>query len=368
MKQEDKLADIIYISLPYSESRTIGDFELDPAILLPIDRGSTTEDWTPEHLSWEMIISGMLKVLAYDPGHEDAAYYRQFIGAAKPGLALELTEAAIIKARNSDHGLAEEIFLAVLGLEPANCRFLLNLALLYEDMARSHQNLEHFDQQDVYEDKARTWYRRALSLDEVIPEAYLYAGHFFMRHQETEDARRQFESFLALAPDSDQASQVKDILGKLELQSSSDKNFKQAYEAIRSGQEDAGIGLIQDFLKDNPAVWNAWFLLGWGLRKKGSFVLALEAFDKAISLGGNNPDTLNEAAICAMELGKFADAQAKLDQALRLEPQNTKIISNMGILALKEGNTPQAITLFETVLVFEPGDTIAAKYLEVLRQ
>jgi hypothetical protein len=60
-----------------------GDFNLIPEIKLPIEKLGD-ENWAPTDLSWEMIISAMLKIIAYDHNHQDYAYYRDFVLAAKP--------------------------------------------------------------------------------------------------------------------------------------------------------------------------------------------------------------------------------------------------------------------------------------------
>jgi len=368
MSSHPKLKNILYISIPPESANIIGDFQIDPNRLLPLDQNSELADWKAEALSWEMILSGMLKVLAYDPGHEDAAYYRDFVHAAKPNLEVELTEAGIIKAKNQEYDLAEEIFLAVLGLSPDNCRFLLNLALLYEDLARSHQNMGNDEQQMDYEEKAAIWYRRALSLDEVLSDAYLYAGHFFLRQHDLERSRANFELYVKTEEDPHKIKEVEEILRSLHKQDQNDNRFKEAFDFIKMGQEEKGILQIKEFLKNNPDVWNAWFLLGWGLRRIQQYPEALEAFNMALKKGGENPDTLNELAICEMESNNLAQAKKHLNAALRLEPENMKIVSNLGILSIKAGKKDEAFGLFKTVLEYNPEDQIAKKYLEFLEE
>lgn len=132
------------------------------------------------------------------------------------------------------------------------------------------------------------------------------------------------------------------------------------------GQEDRGIEAIKAFLEQNPAVWNAWFLLGWGLRRQQSYPEAALAFEKAIELNNEQPDSFNELAICCMELERFADARNALEKALQLDPQNTKIISNLGILSLKQENRDEACGFFRTVLDYDPEDPLAWQYLKQL--
>ncbi|THB63968.1 MAG: tetratricopeptide repeat protein [Spirochaetaceae bacterium] len=134
------------------------------------------------------------------------------------------------------------------------------------------------------------------------------------------------------------------------------------------GNEEQGIEAAREFIKTNPSVWNAWFLLGWGLRRIHRYAEAAEAFEKSADLNDEQPDTFNELAICYMEIDEMGKAHKALQKALSLEPENTKIISNMGILALKTGQNDHARGFFETVLDYDPDDAIAAAYLEHLKK
>ena len=122
------------------------------------------------------------------------------------------------------------------------------------------------------------------------------------------------------------------------------------------------------FQPDFRTVWNGWFLLGWGLRRLGRYQEARDAFNTSLRHGPRQPDTLNEIAICALELGDLALADKLLTEAVSMEPENTKIISNLGIVALKNGDTDQAAAYFRTVREIDPDDRTAAAYLEQLRE
>lgn len=367
-RPNDKLAGIIFISIPEKLQEHFGDLVIDPNRLLPVETGGEADKWDISELSWEMIIAGMLKILAFQPDHEDVTYYRDFIRAVKPELTRELTEAAIIKTRNHDYDLAEEIFRALVGLEPDNCRFLLNLALLFEERSGVYAKLDNTELQEQNEEAAFVWYRRALSLDEIVPEAYLYAGYFFLRQNSFDMARSNFTSYLEEGTDPEQKTKLKAILSEIEGQNLQDNLFKEAYDFIRLEREEAGIAKITEFLDKNPTVWNGWFILGWAKRRIKAFAEARDAFLKAIEHGGANSDTLNELAICQMELGEFGASRTTLEKALGLDPENVKIISNLGILALKQEQRGEAEAFFRTVLEYEPEDPIATQYLAHLER
>jgi tetratricopeptide (TPR) repeat protein len=142
-----------------------------------------------------------------------------------------------------------------------------------------------------------------------------------------------------------------------------DALFQEAYHAVDKGDLDAGLAKIRAFLEKNPDVWNAWFLLGWALRKSGDYGHAADSFRHALEKGGANADTRNELALCLMEKGDLKAARKELETALQKEPENIKIISNLGALALKTGDKTEAAGFFRTVLEIDPDDQIAKDYL-----
>lgn len=366
MHTTSPLSRIVYLSLPADLKRSFDQFVLDPAILLPVElpAGSDAVDLTS--LSWEMMISGMLKVLAWDPEHKDAAYFREFVLVLKPGLDAELTQAAITKASAHDYELAEEIFRAVVGLMPGNCRYLLNLALVLDQRAQNYASLERPEMTALYEEQAARWYSNALSLDDVLSDTYLYAGHFHLRMSDNERAIDLFRSFLKYDPEHPEAERIEKVLFELEKNNLADQEFKEAFDFIRMGKEQEGLTRIDAFLAKNPDVWNAHFMKGWAMRRLGKYAEGIDCFKESIRLGGTNADTLNELAICLMESKQYAESRRALEQALKLDPENVKIISNLGILALKQEHTEEARGFFLTVLAYDEEDSIAKQYLSLI--
>ncbi|MBQ1592459.1 MAG: tetratricopeptide repeat protein, partial [Treponema sp.] len=161
---------------------------------------------------------------------------------------------------------------------------------------------------------------------------------------------------------------AQEIINKIDSRNLSSDRFHHAYELIAGGKEEEGLEEVRLFLQDNPAVWNAWFLLGWGLRRLERFEDALKAFEKARECegGDESADTLNELAICQMETGDMDGAQDSLNDALSMDPENTKIISNLGCLFLKLGQKDEAVRYFKTVLEIDPADKIAAAQMQAL--
>lgn len=358
-----KLENIVYISVPDDLERDIGDFRIDPDRLLPVESSSGSDRYDVQNLSWEQIVAGMLKILAYAPDHDDADYYRDFVLAVSPDLIQQLTTTGIVKTQNGDHELAEEIFLALKGLQPIEPRALVNLALLYEARARSAAQRGDAEQEQQFVDSAFELYHQTFELDNVPPEAHLNAGFFYANQQNFDQARTHLAEYVESGDDQEKVDEAQQILDQIDQQSLSDTQFKEAFDFIRMGKEEEGIERIREFLTKHPTVWNGWFMLGWGLRRLGRFTDAIAAFETSLEHGPRQTDTLNELAICCMETGDLARARQLLEEAVTTEPENTKVISNLGIVSLRQENREEAEGYFRTVLEIDPEDRIAKTYL-----
>lgn len=360
----DAVQHIIYISIPEGWEQTINDFTIDPAVLLPVETPPDQEDWSVQDLSWEAIISAMLKILAYQPDHEHTGYYRDFVLAVKPDIINELSETGVVKARNRDFALAEEIFRALAGLEPENPISQMNLATVFEQRAQAFADVGNDELHSEYADATYQQYHRLFSMDDVPTAAHLNAGFFYAKQHDYDKALQHLQTFSSESDDEELVERADKLARSIETQNLQDTRFKEAYDYISMGQEEHGLELIYAFLEENPGVWNGWFLLGWGLRRLKRFSDAAAAFEKSIELYDQQPDSYNELSICLIEQERFPEAQSMLEKALELDPLNTKVISNLGILALKTGDDELARGFFQTVLEYDPEDPIARQYLE----
>jgi Flp pilus assembly protein TadD len=312
------------------------------------------------------MVAGMLRLLAWQPEHDHADYYRRFVNAVRPSILPELSEAGIVKARNKDWEIAEEIFRALSGLYPDAPEPLIDLAVMYEDRAEAYVAAEKEALAEEMDDRAFEAYKRLLAMEPPFPPAYFNAAFFFLRRRNFERAKSLFETYAKIGEDEAHVAQAKEIAQKLGEQGYLDELFKEAYDLIRLGHEDEGLAKARAFVEKNPRIWNAWFLVGWACRRLSKWEEGREAFEKALELGAEGTDSLNELALCLIELGRLDEARVRLERALRLEPENVKIITNLGVLAMKRGRDSEAEGFFRTALEIEPEDAAAASWLSRL--
>ena len=351
------------------------DTTIPPPVQLPL--GSNPEEpFDISTLSEEMILAGILTVLAYDKSNPNLNYYRNIITNAKPNIKTELSEAAILKARNEDFEIAEEIFDALRGLDPEDMAIVLNTALFFDQRADSYRKSGLIEDADAYDNDAEYYYKQAMDSEPAIPDAFFNAGFFYLKQKNFIKGKECFEIYLAYVVDAKdeelgengiyKKQRAAEIIRDIENRNLDDELFKSAYDLICNEEEEKGLDKIRQFLEKNPKIWNAWFLLGWGLRRLGRYEDAKQAFDETVKLGGDNCDTFNELAICQMELGDLKGSKKTLLKAFQLEPENTKIMSNLGFVSLKEGDIESARGYFTAVLEFDPEDKIALSALSQL--
>ena len=381
MNTKNPLESIYYIGIPENFVASDAAFKIDTSIKLPVQRKMEDDpgSFNPEEISTEQILAGILTVLAYDKKNENLDYYRSIIKKVRPNIKKELCEAAILKTKNEDFDLAEEIFLSLLGLDPEDEAVILNMALFLDQRADSYRNAGLNEDADAYDSDALAYYRDAMNAEPPLPDAFFNAGFYYMKKHSYREAKDAFETYIALTCDVDdkdlgengvyKKERAQEMVNNITNQNMDDESFQKAYDLISSGNEEKGLEEIRNFLVNNPKVWNAWFMLGWGLRRLERFEDAEQAFREALKYGGEtNSDTFNELALCLIQEKKFDEAKENLLKAFELEPESPKIISNLGYLALAQGDKTAARNYFTTVLEYDPKDKIAANELMKLEK
>ncbi|MCF0241423.1 MAG: hypothetical protein HUK25_02230 [Treponema sp.] len=383
MNPKNPLDSIFYITIPEGYQFSNEAMKVDASIPLPVQKkdGSNESDEPKlNDITTEQILAGILTVLAYDHHCEHLDYYRNIIKRARPNILKELSETAILKARNNDFEIAEEIFKALHGLEPDNTSIILNMALFLDQRAENYRQANLDDDADAYDSDALSYYKEAMEAEPPIPDAYFNAGFFYLKKNDFINAKECFDTYITLTCETSdeelgetglyKKERATEILNHINNMNMDDVHFQKAYELISKGKEEEGMDEILAFIKKNPRVWNAWFLLGWGLRKVRRFEDAKNAFEESLKCpeGDKNADTYNEIALCLTQLKDFESAHENLMKAFRMDPENTKIISNLGYLSLARGNISEARKYFTTVLEFSPNDPIALSELQKLEE
>ena len=376
MSTDNPLETLYYITLPENFKMSKNTLKIDPSIPLPAQKkdNNSPDSFNMEELTEEQILAGILTVLAYDRHNKNTDYYRSLIMQIRPKIKIQLSEAAILKTKNEDFDLS------LRGLDPNDMGIILNYALFLDQRGDSYRRSGLNDDADACDAEAEANYKAAMEAEPPSSDAFFNAAFFYLKQHKFKDAKGCLETFLALTcdtPDEElgangiyKKERAQEILDNIKNQNIDDERFRAAYDFISRGEEEKGLDKIREFLQNNPLVWNAWFMLGWALRKMNRFEDAKQAFLKSLDCDGGdkNADTFNELSLCYIEEKNFAEAEKCLENALSLDPENTKVMSNLGFLSMKEGKAFEAQRYFETVLEFNPDDKIARSELEKMNQ
>jgi tetratricopeptide (TPR) repeat protein len=363
-RAERALSTVVFVQLPEQALKELGMAGIAAGITIPVQTAGPIVRFEASMVSVESVIAGVLRVLAWQPENKYTDIYRSLVRSLRPGLLAELSDAGITKAQAKEWEVAEEIFLALIGLYPEAPEPILDLALMREEHAKLLREESEETRAEDEDDLAYECYRKLLAMEPPFAPAYYHAAFFFVRKRSFDRAVSLFTSFMGLSEDCDKVNRARQVVKKLEELGYLDTTFKEAYDFIQLGDEEKGLGKATEFVQRYPDVWNGWFLIGWANRRLGRWLEGEEAFIKAVNLGSQETDTFNEMAICQIELGNLPGARSSLEKALCLEPENVKIIVNLGALAHRMGKWGEALGFFRSALEIDPDDALARNWME----
>ena len=361
----DTLDGLLWIDLPDDIDTDMGTFKLDPAIPLPVEPDENGE-MELSNVTWEKVIAAALLVLANNPSHEHATYYRNFLTALRPELAAELTEASQERLNEGDWGNAEDIILALRGLEPESYEPRYAMARLYDRRAIQERKTGDPQLAESFEGSAEAAYNELLSEDNAPGQAWYDAGIFRYKRGDFLRSAETLEAFLDSAPEGEERLEAERLVRLCRNEGQADEIYREAYAALNAGLIPEGTSMAQEFRNKRPEGWPGWFLLGWALRLSEEWLAARDALEGAYERGCRESDLFNELAICTRTLGDFDAASSALEKALLLDPENIKILSNMAIVQIEKGNREEAVRWLETALTMDPSDPICLKLLDDL--
>ncbi|MCK5736223.1 MAG: tetratricopeptide repeat protein [Spirochaetaceae bacterium] len=362
---KDSIDNLLWINLPEDTDTDMGTFTLNTEIPLPVEPDENGEVDITE-VTWEKVIAASLLVLANNPSHEHAGYYRRFLLALRPGLPAELTEASRERINEADWVHAEDIILALRGLEPDSIEPRYAMARLYDKRAGHERKSGDPQIAESYEGAAEAAYNELLSEDSAPGSAWYDAGIFRYKRGDFLRAAETLESFLDTADEGEDRSKAERMVRLCRDEGQADELYREAYAALNAGQISRGISMAREFRDQRPEGWPGWFILGWGLRLSEEWQSAREALEGAQERGCKESDLYNELAICTRALKDFDASSAALEEALKHDPENIKIISNMAIVHLEKGNREEAVTWLQTALTMEPSDPVCLQLLDDL--
>lgn len=362
MQHTNPLDDIVYIQLPETMARSVGSFKIDPARQIPVQlpKGKKTLDGDVQ-ITLEMIVSGMLRIICYQPDNPNFPYYQQFVLAAEPDAVQQLNLAAIAQEQAGHQDFAEELFVTVNHLSPQSATFI-NLATCYSQ--RAANDTKKGTVYDLYSQKALDTLMEGVKAFPKDPDLLCETGYFHLYQGNTEAAQDYFERYLQVAPQGEKRTQVEKVFADINTKISNDTTLMHAYDQIQMSEETKALESLDGWIRKNPKTWNGYFLKGWALRRLGRFDEAKEAFLTCLKLGEKDGDIYNELSLCEFSLGNKDLAKSYLDIAVDLDNKNVTYLSNLAYMHLKDEEYTEARRLLEQARAIDPNDPLTQELMK----
>ena len=118
---------------------------------------------------------------------------------------------------------------------------------------------------------------------------------------------------------------------------------------------DQNIKMLQGVVAQEPGNRAAWVQLGNNYFDSNQFMQAVEAYDKALELDGNDPNVLTDQGVMFRKLGWYDRAVQNFEKAYQINSFHTQSLYNLGIVYRYDLNDfPNAVKAWEKFLEMTP--------------
>ena len=113
---------------------------------------------------------------------------------------------------------------------------------------------------------------------------------------------------------------------------------------------------LEEEVRKNPQDLHAWIQLGNHYFDDHKPREALRAYERALSIKGDNPDVLTDMGIMYRQLGEFEQAAAKFTQAHQINPLHEQSRFNLGVVLFFDLNRKdEARKVWRALIDINPG-------------
>jgi len=122
------------------------------------------------------------------------------------------------------------------------------------------------------------------------------------------------------------------------------------------------IATLEQVAAADPGNRNAWVQLGHAYFDSDQPMKAVDAYDKALALNGNDPDVLTDQGVMYRRLGWFDRALENFQKAHQLNPRHAQSLFNLGIVYRYDLNEyDKAIDAWKKLLALNPPEPMASE-------
>jgi len=122
------------------------------------------------------------------------------------------------------------------------------------------------------------------------------------------------------------------------------------------------ITMLEGIVAREPANRNAWVQLGHSYFDSDQPMKAVEAYDKALAMDGNDANVLTDQGVMYRRLGWFEKAINNFEAANRINPNHQQSLYNLGIVYRYDlQDFPKTIEVWEKFLTLNPSGPSSAQ-------
>ena len=119
------------------------------------------------------------------------------------------------------------------------------------------------------------------------------------------------------------------------------------------------INTLEGIVAREPENRNAWVQLGNNFFGSDQPIKAIEAYDKALALGPDDPNVITDQGTMFRRVGWYDRAISNFQRAAELDPNHVQSRYNMGVVFRYDlQDFPSAIAAWESFLALNPGGNI----------
>ncbi|HBD95912.1 MAG: hypothetical protein A2015_12430 [Spirochaetes bacterium GWF1_31_7] len=360
------LDDVFFVSMEGKVDYHINEFLVRDDIPLPV-LSTKNNSFSPEDITPDNIIMGMLKILKEDPNNEHLDYYRDFIYTVKPDVDGLLTSAAFEAENNEDYIDAIDIYRGLLSLNPDSIDHNLNVAVCYDEYSQHLFQKGRDAEAQQMEEIAYGYFKEIEKIDNKTDKALYYLGRFYFARENYEKSLEFFKDFVKETDDSERKEEVIKAIDDIEKLGVFDDYYKSAYDLIQSDKDEDAIGYLNRFIEKYPRIWNGYYLKGLALRKTEKYNEAIVEIKEALKYNETTADLYNELGLNYMNIKDFNQSELAFSRALRYNPDDLSIYYNLAFLSYKRGNVKEAMKYCEIILEFDKNDLKAKELLDFIK-
>lgn len=119
------------------------------------------------------------------------------------------------------------------------------------------------------------------------------------------------------------------------------------------------ISMLEGIVAREPENRNAWVQLGNNFFGSEQPIKAIEAYDKALELGPDDPNVLTDQGTMFRRVGWYDRAIGNFQRAAALDPNHLQSRYNMGVVYRYDlQDFPNAVVAWESFLALNPGGNV----------